>query len=205
MTAATVVLSVAVGAAQEKARAMPDVRLMTLDPGHFHAALVQKEMYPGVARASTSSRRSVRISSSTSIASPRSTGAREQPTAWELEVHTSPDFFERMLRERPGNVVILSGRNRTEDRSDRRVGRGRPQRARRQALDPEVGRSAEGREAVLADADSKRLVAYDIMTERFEITSMLQRALVNDRATFGEIVQGHRGGARRSTWKACTT
>ena len=28
---------------------MSDVRLMTLDPGHFHAALVQKEMYPGVA------------------------------------------------------------------------------------------------------------------------------------------------------------
>src|SRR5690242_13632631 len=25
-----------------------DVRFMTLDPGHFHAALVQKEMYPGV-------------------------------------------------------------------------------------------------------------------------------------------------------------
>ena len=28
---------------------MNDVRWITLDPGHFHAALVQKEMYPGVA------------------------------------------------------------------------------------------------------------------------------------------------------------
>ena len=27
---------------------MTDVRLVTLDPGHFHAALIQKEMYPGV-------------------------------------------------------------------------------------------------------------------------------------------------------------
>ena len=26
----------------------PEIRLMTLDPGHFHAALVQKEMYPDV-------------------------------------------------------------------------------------------------------------------------------------------------------------
>src|SRR5687768_10742931 len=34
--------------AQESPRAMSDVRLMTVDPGHFHAALVQKEMYPGV-------------------------------------------------------------------------------------------------------------------------------------------------------------
>src|SRR5690349_16044321 len=24
------------------------VKLITLDPGHFHAALIQKEMYPGV-------------------------------------------------------------------------------------------------------------------------------------------------------------
>ena len=35
-------------AGQESSRTMPDVRLMTVDPGHFHAALVQKEMYPGV-------------------------------------------------------------------------------------------------------------------------------------------------------------
>jgi hypothetical protein len=28
--------------------AMTEVKLITLDPGHFHAALVQKESYPGV-------------------------------------------------------------------------------------------------------------------------------------------------------------
>ena len=26
----------------------PAVRFMSLDPGHFHAALIHKEMYPGV-------------------------------------------------------------------------------------------------------------------------------------------------------------
>ncbi len=40
------------GVGQTSASATPaapaDVRFMTLDPGHFHAALVQKEMYPGV-------------------------------------------------------------------------------------------------------------------------------------------------------------
>ena len=35
------------------------------------------------------------------------------------------------------------------------------------------------------------------MTERFEITSVLQRELVNDPAVFGEPVAGHAGGARR--------
>ena len=52
IVALMVVVSVGViGARQEKDRGMSDVRLMTVDPGHFHAALVQKEMYPGVARA----------------------------------------------------------------------------------------------------------------------------------------------------------
>ena len=43
---------------------------------------------------------------------------------------------------------------------------------------------------MLAAADARGVTAYDIMTERFETTSMLQRALVNDRATFGEMLPG---------------
>jgi hypothetical protein len=35
-------------AAQQKDKTMTDIKLMTLDPGHFHAALVQKEMLTGV-------------------------------------------------------------------------------------------------------------------------------------------------------------
>jgi predicted dehydrogenase len=113
----------------------------------------------------------------------------EKPTAWKLEVHTGPDFFERMLRERPGNVVVLSGRNR--GKIDRIVGsvRGglsvladKPWILASKDL-PEL-------EAALSEADAKKLVAYDIMTERFEITTILQRALVNDPATFGTIVPG---------------
>ncbi len=34
------------------------------------------------------------------------------------------------------------------------------------------------------------MAAYDIMTERYEITSLLQRELVNDAAVFGELVAG---------------
>ncbi len=45
-------LAVAIGgslrAAQGERRHAEPVRLSTLDPGHFHAALIQKEMYPGV-------------------------------------------------------------------------------------------------------------------------------------------------------------
>ena len=27
---------------------MPETRLIVVDPGHFHASLVQQEMYPGL-------------------------------------------------------------------------------------------------------------------------------------------------------------
>ncbi|PYQ01377.1 MAG: oxidoreductase, partial [Acidobacteria bacterium] len=84
----------------------------TLDPGHFHAALVQKEMYPGVARkvhvyaplGSDLVDHMARVASFNR--------RKDSPTAWEMEIHTGPDFLERMLQERPGNAVVISGRNR---------------------------------------------------------------------------------------------
>ena len=113
----------------------------------------------------------------------------EKPTSWELEVHTSDDYFERMLRDKPGNVVVLSGRNRVKmDRILASVKSGLNVLADK----PWILQSSDlpKLEAALAEADAKKLVAYDIMTERFEITTILQRALVNDPATFGEQVRG---------------
>src|SRR5260221_6795623 len=113
----------------------------------------------------------------------------ERPTAWLTEVHASPAYVERMLRERPGNLVVFSGRNRGKiDRILASVRGGLNVLA-----DKPWFRTSEDlpkREATLAEADSKGLVAYDIMTERSEVTSILQRALANDPAPFGEIVKG---------------
>jgi predicted dehydrogenase len=174
---------------QERARPMADVRLMTVDPGHFHAALVQKEMYAGVAE-----RVDVYAPGGNDLTEHLNRIAAfnkrgQDPTTWDVQVHTGPDFFQRMLRERPGNVVILSGRNRGKI--------------------AQIVESVNGGLHVLADkpwilksddlpmvaaslaaADAKGVVAYDIMTERFEATNRLQRSLVDDKATFGEIVQG---------------
>ena len=88
------------------------IRLITLDPGHFHAALIQKEMYPGVApRVDVYAPLGFDLFEHLKRVAAFNTRA-DAPTAWQTEIHASPDFFERMLREHPGNVVILSGRNR---------------------------------------------------------------------------------------------
>jgi predicted dehydrogenase len=174
---------------QERARPMADVRLMTVDPGHFHAALVQKEMYAGVSErvdvyAPVGNDLTEHLNR---IAAFNKRG--EQPTTWDVQVHTGPDFFQRMLRERPGNVVILSGRNRGKIaqivesvNAGLHVLADKPWILKSDDL-PMVA-------AALAAADGKGVVAYDIMTERFEATNSLQRALGNDKATFGDIVRG---------------
>ncbi len=170
--------------AKEKS-SVQDVRFMTLDPGHFHAALVQKDMYPNV-----SPRVDVYAPLGPDLIGHLQRIAAynlrpEKPTSWQLEVHTSPDFFERMIHDHPGNVVVISGRNRGKiDYISKSVGAGL-----NVLVDkPWILKSADlpKVESVLADADQKGLVAYDIMTERFEITTILQRELVNDHDTFGE-------------------
>jgi predicted dehydrogenase len=176
-------------AQQERKPPMADVRLMTLDPGHFHAALIQKEMYPGVAPrvdvyaplGSDLSEHLNRVAADNKRA--------DTPTGWELEIHTSPDYFERMLRDRPGNVVVLSGRNGIKiDRILASVRAGLNVLADK----PWILKSSDlpKVESTLAEADSRGVVAFDIMTERFEVTTMLQRLLVNDAMAFGQIVPG---------------
>ncbi|HKX00287.1 MAG TPA: putative oxidoreductase C-terminal domain-containing protein [Bryobacteraceae bacterium] len=168
---------------------MKEARLIVVDPGHFHASLVQKEMYPWLAK-------------QVSVYAPLGpdvldylqrialfNNRKENPTSWEIDLHTGADFFERMLREHPGDVVILTGRNRPKiDRIRASVEAGLNVLADK----PWIIRSSDlpRLERVLDEADAKRLVAYDIMTERYEITSILQRALVNDADVFGKLVPG---------------
>jgi predicted dehydrogenase len=170
---------------------MDEFRLITLDPGHFHAALVQKEMYPGV-----SGRVAVYAPLGSDLTEHLTRIARfnqrsESPTCWELDIHTGPDYLRRMVEERPGNFVVLSGRN------GGKIG------LIRASLDaglnvladkPWIIRSADlpSLETALSTAAARGPIAYDIMTERYEISSILQRELVNSPEVFGAILPGTR-------------
>jgi predicted dehydrogenase len=168
---------------------MPPFRLITLDPGHFHAALIQKESYPEV-----SNRVAVYAPLGADLAEHLNRVARfnlraQNPTAWELDIHTSEDFLARMLADRPGNIVVLSGRNRGKIDLIRASIEGGLNVL---ADKPWIIRTADlaALEDALAAATRRGVIAYDIMTERYEITSMLQRELVNDPAVFGAILPG---------------
>jgi predicted dehydrogenase len=168
---------------------MTEVKLITLDPGHFHAALVQKESYLGVAR-----RVHVYAPLGPDLFAHLGRIAgfnqrRDNPTGWELEIHACPDFLARLLAEKPGNVVVLSGRNRHKiDYLQAAVEAGLNVLADK----PWIISATDllRLEAVLNTAEAKGLIAYDIMTERYEITSILQRELVNHADILGSVVPG---------------
>jgi predicted dehydrogenase len=182
-------LLAALGLGVSAPAAEPGVRLITLDPGHFHAGLIQKEMYPVVdptvhvyaplgpdllahlGRVAAFNRRA------------------ERPTSWRLEVHAGPDFLERMLREKPGNVVVLSGRNRGKmDRILASVEAGLNVLADK----PWLISAADfpKLEKALDVAERNGRVAYDVMTERSEITTILQGELVRDPEVAGTVGPG---------------
>ena len=88
-----------------------EVKLMTLDPGHFHAALVQKNMYD-------------QVDSTVFVYAPdgpdvdghlalieRYNSRVEHPTKWMEKVYLGADFMEKMLEEKPGNVMVTAGNN----------------------------------------------------------------------------------------------
>ncbi|MCL5096716.1 MAG: oxidoreductase [Candidatus Omnitrophica bacterium] len=165
------------------------IRLITLDPGHFHAALFQKKMLPG-------------ISERVSVFAPlgpdllahldrimRFNTRNVNPTHWQLEVHAGPDFWERMLENPRGNVVVLSGNNRGKiDRIQAMVQLGLHVLADKPWI-IEPG-DLPKLEEVLTAAKQKGVVAYDAMTQRFEVSCLLARELVHDAAVFGTPLEG---------------
>lgn len=167
-------------------------RLVIVDPGHFHAALLQQQHLPDV-----SPRVAVYAPLSSDLLDYMERIARfnsraVQPTAWELEIHASPDFLTRMLQDQPGNIAVFAGRNRGKIARIQAALKGGMHVL---ADKPWIIRSADLPllAEVLNHAAQNGLAASDMMTERYEITSILQRALVNDPAVFGALTTGSPG------------
>ena len=164
-------------------------RLINFDPSHFHAALLQKEMYPELhPRAVVYAPLGTELLDYLHRISLFNSRA-DNPTSWELDVHCAPDPLEEMLRRRNGNVVVFTGRNRAKiNRIAKSIRAGLNVLADK----PWIIRSSDLPllEETLRQAAQQKLIAYDIMTERFEVTSELGRELVNSPEIFGQLEKG---------------
>ena len=164
-------------------------KLITLDPGHFHAALVQKFMYADVdpvvhiyAPAGDDLQEHVKRIESFNTRS-------NQPTHWQEKIYTGPDFFQKLLAEKSGNVVVIAGNNRQKtDYILKSVQAGLNVLADKpMAVTPA---DFEKLQQAFAIAATNHVLLYDIMTERYEITTVLQRELSRQPALFGELERG---------------
>jgi predicted dehydrogenase len=164
--------------------------LAFLDPGHFHAALTLRERHP-------------RVSDNVFVYAPPGpelddflglidafNRRPERPTAWRPVVRAGGDSLARLAADRPGEVVIIAGRN------DRKIGLMR--------------RCHDAGFHVLADkpwlAGSEGLddlrhilaggpLAVEIMTGRYDIASRLTRKLVAEADVFGDFAPSEAGAA----------
>lgn len=169
------------------------VKLMTLDPGHFHAALVQKTMYD-------------QVSFIVHIYAPegpdvgdhlnriqgfnnRSAADGLEPTDWKEIIYTGDDFIQKMLTEKPGNVVVTSGNNRKKTEYIKAcVDAGL-----NVLSDKPMAIDAGGFKLLCQafdSADKNGVLIYDLMTERHEIATILQKELINDSQVFGRLQKG---------------
>ncbi|HEY6504988.1 MAG TPA: putative oxidoreductase C-terminal domain-containing protein, partial [Chitinophagaceae bacterium] len=165
------------------------VRLITLDPGHFHAALVQKIMYDNV-------------DSIVHVYAPEGNDLQlhldriksfnkraEDPTHWKGNIYAGRDYFETMLAEKNGNVVVLAGNNQKKtDYILRSLQNGFNVFADKPMVIDSKG--FEQLKETFTVAEKNKLLLYDIMTERYEITTMLQRELSMIPEIFGTLEKG---------------
>ncbi len=166
-----------------------EVQLITLDPGHFHAALVQKNMYPQVNKV-------------VHVYAPDGDELNEhlkkieaynhradQPTSWEEIVYRGPDFLTKMLAEKKGNVMVTAGNNRKKTEYIKAT------------IDAGINVLADKPMAIntqnfellkqaFESAQKNGVLLYDIMTERFEITTMLQKEFSLLPEVFGTLEKG---------------
>ena len=169
--------------------AQGEVKLITLDPGHFHAALVQKVSYPQVCK-------------DVYVYAPGGFDAEEHlkriegfntradnPTGWNEIVYTGSDYLEKMLAEKKGNVMVQAGNN------------GKKTEYIKKTLEAGINVLSDKPMAINSQnfqlleecfdiAKQKNILLYDIMTERNEITTLLQRELSTIPAIYGEQLKG---------------
>ena len=165
------------------------VRLMTLDPGHFHAALVQKTMYKGV-------------DSTIYVYAPKGPEVNdflnkiesyntrtENPTHWKVDSYFGADYLEKMIAQKPGNVMVVAGKNSKKIdyilaavKAGLNVYADKPL-----VINPEGFQKLE---EAFKIAEEKGVMIYDIMTERFEVTTGMQRQFSMLPEVFGQVLEG---------------
>lgn len=165
------------------------IKIIQLDPTHSHAAAAQNEQLSG-------------IDSNVYVYSPDSSLLTEyfnqikifntrtnHPTRWNEKVYSGKDYLEKMVREKQGNVVVLSGNNRLKiDYIEQSVNAGLNVFSDKPMVINKAGFERLKRSYAIAEKNG--VLLFDMMTERYNLLHRVQRFLMQDTLLFGRITQG---------------
>lgn len=166
-----------------------EIRLVTLDPGHFHAHLVKKSTYRQVdPKVHVYAKEGPELQAYLAAIESYNTRA-ENPTDWQLEIYTGNDFLDRMVREKKGNVMVTAGNNRDKTANIKAA----VEAGFHVLADKPMAIDAKGFETLKEAfdlAEQNDVLLFDIMTERFEITTLLQKEFSMISDVFGTLEKG---------------
>ncbi len=163
------------------------VKLIILDPGHGHATFMQgfmnPEIHPEVHVYAPAGQDVQQYINSIE----RSNSRKFNPTHWKLVVYTGTDYLKKMLTDKKGNAVLISGNNSKKSLY--------------------IESSAEAGFHIIADkpmaitdfkslekafniAERKSVVLFDPMDLRYDISNILQKELAMMPVLFGSLLKG---------------
>ncbi len=155
-----------------------------LNPGHFHAALSLRESHPSLSdEVHVFAPEGEELQSFVQFL--KDFNARQnEPTQWNLKVHTGEDSLEALLREGRGGIAILAGKNDAKIANIEKLNRA----GYRIFADKPWVTDEVGLESLRRAMEKERPLTLDIMTERFEITTILQKMFLAEPDIFGEFM-----------------
>jgi predicted dehydrogenase len=165
------------------------IKLIVLDPGHGHATYMQGRMYEGLdpevhvyAPAGPDVETYLKSINGMNFRS-------SNPTKWKMVVYTGPDYLEKMLAEKNGNAVIISGNNSKKAEYMRKsieaglhVLADKPM-----AVTPE---DFEKLKKSFKLAHKNKVLIFDPMDLRYDISNILQKELAAIPELFGNLKNG---------------
>jgi predicted dehydrogenase len=157
--------------------------LLILNPGHFHAALVLRERHPSLSdeiyvysEPGPDLDRFLEIAESFN-------NRPVNPTRWQINVQRGNDSIERLLEESKGDIAVLAGRNNTKMQNIDTLNRA----GLAILADKPWVTTEEALTFLCSTMASDRPLAADIMTERYEIATLLQKDFLAEENVFGRI------------------
>lgn len=157
--------------------------LLILNPGHFHAALVLRDRHPSLSDdIYVYSEPGPDLDHFLEIA--ESFNNRQvDPTRWQINIYKGSDYLQKLVDESKGDIVILAGRNNTKMKDIETLNRT----GLAILADKPWVTTEEALPFLRSAMSDDRPLTEDIMTERYEIATMLQKEFIAEEKVFGQI------------------